>query len=155
VAAAAFKIISGPSRASAGPDGTVWDTTYRDYSGRPTVAVTAVVRDFASGSAPGAHPDFGRSADGGPGRYIHIPAETLGPDGKPPLRSTGHRVTRDGHDAAGNPLPPSRPYIQARPGDTPVEALDDAGGAVTSSATFAQWFRDIPGVNSTASHALT
>lgn len=141
--------------ASAGPETKVWDTSYKDYVGRSSVTLGAVVRDFQSGSAPGAHPDFGRAADAGAGRYANIFAESLDADGKPVFRSTGQKILAEGTDASGNGIPPARSYIASRPGDTSPRIDSAPGGAVTSAASVSQWFRDVPGVNTSSRAELT
>jgi len=140
--------------ASAGPE-KVWDTSYKAYVGAPTISVGAVVRDFQGGSGPDAHPDFGKGADAGAGRYANIFAETLDTGGAPVFRSTGQKILSEGRDANGNIIPPSRSYIASRPGDTPAVLDPSAGGAATSAATVAQWFRDVPGVNTSKRTEIT
>ena len=140
-------------RASAGPE-KLWDTSYKKYMGAPAVSVGAVVRDFDSSGAT-AHPDFGKAADAGAGRYANIFGDALDANGDPVFSSTGQKVLADGTDAEGNIIPPPRTYIGARPGDTAAVLDNTAGGAVTSAATVAQWFSDVPGVNSTTRTDIT
>lgn len=141
-------------RASAGPE-KVWDTSYKKYMGAPTVSVGAVVRDFQAGSDPGAHPDFGKAAEAGAGRYANIFGDALDANGDPVFRSTGQKILSGGTDADGNIIPPTRSYIDARPGDTAAVLDTSAGGAVTSAASVAQWFSDVPGVNTTKRTDIT
>jgi hypothetical protein len=118
------------------------DTDYRDYKVRSVVDVRGVFRDFQPRTATGGHPDFGLLAPGGGGIYFRVAADQLDDASRPQLASTGRKRTRDWLDASSRPVCPTRPYIDARPGDAAGSMSTAAGDVVTSSSTFAQWFRD-------------
>jgi fibro-slime domain-containing protein len=129
-----------PTVAQARPD------PYDPYRNRSSVGIGAAVRDFVPAAA-GGHPDFGRQASRGGGRYLRIPAHMLGADNKPVFSTTGRKLLRDWLDADARPIIYPTSYIQPRPGDTLGDMEDIDGGAITSAATFAQWFRNVRGVN--------
>lgn len=143
------------SRAEPEPQRLEWGTDYRSYVGSNAVTVGAAVRRFQSGAVSNAHPDFRRLATGGPGRYANIMTDELGPDGKPVFRSTGNKVIADWRDAGGNAIAAPRGHVDRLSGDRAGQIDTAAGGAVTSAQSFAQWYRDVPGVNSTSRSTLT
>ncbi len=134
---------------------TAGDPDYEAYRNRTQVPVTGHFRDFKPAGADGGHADFGFQAAAGGGRYANIAADVLAPDGAPQFRSTGFKVFQDWRDAHDRPIPPPRPYIDPRPGDAAGEISAVEGGAVSGAAGFASWFRDTPGVNTTARGTLT
>lgn len=121
-----------------------------------TLKLLGVIRDFRD-----EHPDFERrplnaSGKGAFGHYIEIAADQLGGDGKPVYRSGGRRVSRQWRDAQGRNVTPifsGKSYITQEMGDEAGSA-QGVGSAVVSADTFAQWFRDVPGVNQSATLAL-
>lgn len=127
------------------------DPVFEAYRNRTTVALSGTYWDFSPADGATGHPDFGLSAPDGGGRYAGIAADRLAPDGAPVLHGTGLKVSRQWLDAQGRPIIPPRSYIDALAGDQEGAMSSVEGGAVTSAETFAQWFRDTPGVN-TASH---
>ena len=110
--------------------------------------LTGTVRDFKECTAPGGHPDFEFGISGLSFKNVH---EDLDADGKPVyigggispgrgiwMLGDGTRVSPRVYDliaAAGGSVGPL-PY-----------RMRLNSGAVNSSATFHQWFRDVPGVN--------
>lgn len=112
--------------------------------------LTAVVRDFFS-IGPMAHPDFALPQAS---TRTGIAAAELGPDGKPTLLSrTGSRYTETTSlDAKGSPIHPLHfdPQRSDQRGPSP-SGDGTTTPMVDSSQTFDQWFRDVPGVNRTAS----
>lgn len=129
---------------------TPWSTAYKSYVGQQSTEIAATIRTF-----PTTHPDFtgvGAGTDGA--RYSGITGDYLGPDGKPIFASTGRKILTEWKDAAGRPIIRPRSYIASRPGDTAGSLDTAAGAAVTSAASFNQWFRNTPGVNTSSAASL-
>lgn len=124
-----------------------------------TVTLQGTVRDFLARELSGGHDDFQwRPRDvndrGAFGHYIDIVADELDADGKPVFRSSGRRVSSQWRNAAGDDIMPPRPYIESREGDVAGSA-QSSGLAVHDAAGFAQWYRDVPGVNVSKALPLT
>ncbi len=121
--------------------------TADQHAGLPeTMVLTGVVRDFKARDE-GGHADFQRRPDAGFGHYVYMVADDLDDDGKPAFNSTGYKLFSNWTDANGNPISPPRDHIAQRQGDSNGSIADTTGGALTTPANFAQWFRDVPGVN--------
>ncbi len=120
-----------------------------------TLTLTGTVRDFHERGHPNGHPDFERQPTGGFGHYVGIVADQLGEDGKPVFNSMGYRVSRQATNSSGKPILWGKSYIDTRPGDTNASVSSSTGGAVTSKASFDQWFRDVSGVNKSMSYPIT
>jgi fibro-slime domain-containing protein len=126
------------------------------YSQLPSqLALTGTARDFKEASAKGGHKDFELSPARGFGHYMGEAADALDEDGKPAFASAGRLVTKQWKDKAGNSIISGREYLAAKAGDVKGATEDKTGGAVTSKDTFAQWFRDVPGVNVSVPVTLT
>ncbi|MFM9995796.1 MAG: fibro-slime domain-containing protein [Phycisphaerales bacterium] len=121
---------------------------------KDTAILTGIVRDFRELSARGGHPDFEKRPDAGYGLYHGVPADSLDAEGKPVLASTGRKVITPASDRYGRVIMPTCDYLDARVGDTPAELGASEGGAVTDAASFAQWFRDLSGVNLSRPHTI-
>jgi fibro-slime domain-containing protein len=137
------------------------------------IALIAVVRDFVEREEPDGHPDFERNKDlEADGLMIDVVRPSIGDDGKPVWKSAGTTVDRHNKfkymqwkDSAGRPIC-HRMYDPAL-GDTPGtlvssggddDSKDDGYGAtsgVTTGPNFNQWYRDVPGVNLSATVELT
>ena len=115
----------------------------------PTVASTppeeirllGIVRDFRP--SPDLHPDFDSPQLNGP--YARYVKPTLDAAGKPEYSvGTGRRIQQEFRDGANDKicwcLPPAA-------GDNPGTFGQSSTGAITNAGTFAQWFRDTPGIN--------
>ena len=112
-----------------------------------TVELTGVVRDFRERGSSGGHADFELNPGGGFSQYMRITQDELDADGKPAYRSTGVKLSSQFRDAQGRNIIGPRSYINVKPGDVAGSFDLTKAGAVTNSAGFAQWFRDVPGVN--------
>jgi fibro-slime domain-containing protein len=112
-----------------------------------TITLIGTVRDFRERQVPGGHPDFELRPGDGFGHYVGMVQDELDADGKPVFRSKGKRVIREATDAAGRPIIGPKPYIDSRPGDADPILSNRSGDALTGPERFAQWFRDVPGVN--------
>ncbi|MEX2217658.1 MAG: fibro-slime domain-containing protein [Phycisphaerales bacterium] len=131
--------------ALASPGGPAPDDRYAHFPS--SLTVSGVRRDFRPLGQSGGHPDMELAPPSGPGIYAGIVRDFLGQDGKPVFAGTGWKVTTQAIDGAGRPWIGPKPYITGRTGDSMPVKDAVQGRAVTSSARFAQWFRDVNGVN--------
>jgi fibro-slime domain-containing protein len=121
------------------------------YAGLPSaIHLQGVVRDFRARNTAGGHPDFELSPTAGLGHYVGMVLDQLDSDGKPAMASTGYKVSAQWRDMRGNNICRPRSYIAHRDGDVSGNSSGVQGGALTNSANFAQWYRDVPGVNMSA-----
>jgi len=130
-----------------------------------TLTLTGVVRDFKWGGADarnrgvnesGGHADLEQQPGAGYGHYVGSVADQLDSDLKPVFAGTGFRVNTQATDASNrNRMPMSKSYINARTGDRSGSVGTSAGGSLTTSANFGQWFRDVPGVNMSKTVPIT
>jgi fibro-slime domain-containing protein len=112
--------------------------------------LTGVVRDFRARNAAGGHPDFELSPTAGLGHYVGMVLDNLDPEGKPVMACTGFKVSSEWTDNQNRNIQRPRSYIASRPGDHNGGASGVVGGALTTGLNFAQWYRDVPGVNMSA-----
>lgn len=114
----------------------------------PTMTLTGVCRDFRWGTQTGGHPDFEWVPTDGYAHYANSVADNLDSEGKPVFRSAGFKVTTQARDAQGrNIIPASKSYLETRSGDVKSALSKTTGGSLNGAERFAQWFRDVPGVN--------
>lgn len=107
------------------------------------IRLTAVVRDFKGADEVGGHPDFEKYT--GTTRVGHI-EDALDSDGKPVLKSTSAvEIVKEFTDAAGNNINPA--LYNASLGDVAGELNAKGDDKITSSSSFSQWYRDVPGAN--------
>ncbi len=126
------------------------------YSNLPsTLELKGVIRDFQERSVSGGHTDFERQPSGGFGHYFGICADDLDADKKPVFASTGKLVSTQWKDAQGRQVMPPRAHYPALATDVRGTFNTSKTGAVVSADSFAQWFRDVPGVNLSAPLTLT
>ncbi len=144
LALAGAAVLSAPAPAEA-QDG---------ISGLPdTITLTGVVRDFRERRESNGHPDFERRPDAGFGHYMGNVAMELDEDHKPVFTGEGRKVSRQWSDAQGRPLHPS--LYDGSLGDSAGNWGSYDAGGIQSANSFAQWFRDAPGVNMSKSLDLT
>lgn len=136
--------VSGGS-GSAGGAGSEGSDPYANLPA--TIELTGIVRDFRERSVTGGHSDFEKQPDSGFGCYVQEAADELDADRKPVFRSAGKKVNSFARDASGRNIVGPRSYITARQGDVAPSYASSTGGSVTNAAGFAQWFRDVAGVN--------
>jgi fibro-slime domain-containing protein len=115
----------------------------------PTLALTGTIRDFPPNSG---HPDFLVNPSATPGARSAQNIElNLDGDGKPMYRGGGRRVTKEWEDNGPNRDGNNRRKIAWCAPPLPDDRTGTFGnpdnGGITSRNTFAQWFRDVPGVN--------
>lgn len=120
-----------------------------------TIELTGIIRDFRERTESGGHADFEKKPGAGFGHYFNMVEDELDADGKPVFRSKGFKKTADWLDGQGRRIMPPREYIQPQPGDVAGSMQSSTGDAVTSAETFAQWFRDVPGLNASMPLTLT
>lgn len=119
------------------------------------LTLNGIARDFRERKDPNGHADFERKPSSGFGHYVGMAADELDADGKPTLATTGFKVKKQARSADGHPMLGGKPYIAQRQGDSQAQLNSIEGGGVTSAETFASWFRDTPGVNTSISFPLT
>lgn len=135
----------GATESSSNTDGAVQAATTRN------ITVTAVVRDFQPWGSPGGHPDFQRWS----GRVrVGMLAPRLDDEAKPVAADpAGHEIVREFRDRQGRPINPAL-FNPAR-GDVQGELVPATEPRLESAESFAQWYRDVPGVNAAANVQLT
>ncbi len=113
-----------------------------------TITVTGIVRDFLPG-----HPDFEVTPSNGYGHYRGNIGSELDDDGKPVFVGGGYKVSREWRDSSSTKIC-FETYDSDRGDNEGSQGAAD-NGAITSAETFAQWFRDVPGVNMSTVHRIT
>lgn len=117
------------------------------YAALPSqMTLVGVVRDFKA-KPDGGHNDFQRAPSAGFGHYVGSVADQLDAEGKPVFAGTGLKVSSQWRNAAGKNIMRPRPHVSAAAGDTNGSASSSQGGSLSTAENFAQWFRDVPGVN--------
>ncbi len=110
-----------------------------------TIHLTGVIRDVRASNEAGGHPDF-QTWNGSAGVRIGLVQNTLGPDGTPVFKSvTGAKLAAEFKDSAGRNINPGLydPLLFDTAGTLQV----DGQKRITSAASFATWFEDVPGLN--------
>lgn len=126
------------------------------YAALPSQTVlVGTVRDFKARGQTGGHTDFEWTPTAGYAHYMGQVADTLDSDGLPQFASTGFKVTTQWRNASGNNIMRPRPYLSAMPGDAAGALSSSAGGSLHTADAFRQWFRDVPGTNSSMSVPIT
>jgi fibro-slime domain-containing protein len=150
ISALALATVAGLAVIATPSTGQALDDQYSDWPQQ--IRLTGIVRDFRKyGSGNGAHPDFEQYNTG---HRVGLVAPRLDQDGKPVLASTtGRPVNTQYRDSAGRNIMPSL-YDRNR-GDVAGSLGTTSSKAITSATTFAQWFRDVPGVNMSKNHTIT
>lgn len=126
------------------------------YAALPSQTVlVGTVRDFKARGQTGGHTDFEWTPTGGYAHYMGQVADTLDSDGLPQFASTGFKVNTQWRNAAGSNIMRPRPYLSAMPGDAAGSLSSTAGGSLHTADAFRQWFRDVPGTNTSMSVPIT
>ena len=113
-----------------------------------TITVAGIVRDFLPG-----HPDFDVTPSNGYGHYMGNIDTELDDDGKPVFVAGGYKVKREWRDSDSNKI--CYTLFDSARGDKEGSQGATDNGAITSAETFAQWFRDVPGVNMSNVYRIT
>lgn len=117
-----------------------------------TLTVIGSVRDFRERTVQGGHPDFEIVPSLGYGHYAGNVATTLGADRKPVFTGNGRLVKKQWKDSAGRPICYALP---GKAGDVAGQWGASSTGGVTSSASFNQWFNDVPTINMSRLQSVT
>ncbi|HYD02387.1 MAG TPA: fibro-slime domain-containing protein [Phycisphaerales bacterium] len=106
--------------------------------------LTAVIRDFKAAGSSGGHSDF--ESYGNPHITTGLVNNVLDAQGKPTfLTRRGKQITANYTDSSGRIINPA--HFNASLGDRAGAMSTVGSDQLTSSAKFAQWYRDTPGVN--------
>ncbi len=111
-----------------------------------TLELTGVVRDFIERTKTGGHPDFEAVPANGYGHYMGNLSPMLDEERKPVFVGGGRKVLTQWKTAAGQPILPSLYDHDAGDQVGSLSSYTDKGG-ITSAESFAQWYRDVPGLN--------
>lgn len=117
------------------------------------VVLNGTVRDFREKTHELGHPDFEVRPSGGYGLYAGNIAPALDSAGKPVFVGGGHKLGAPYKDAMGRPI--AWTVFDSARGDTEGRKGVDSSGGISSAESFAQWFRDVPGVNISDTIELT
>ena len=121
-----------------------------------TIQLSGTCRDFKWASETGGHADFEWQPTGGYAHYVGQVADLLDSEGKPAFASTGYKVTTEAADASNrNIMTVPKSYISSKSGDKAGAKSASTGGSLHTSAAFAQWYRDTPGVNLSVNVPIT
>jgi len=140
VVAAAGALGLGAAAMAGGQEGLGGD----DHADLPeTLVLDAVIRDFRPLDQDG-HPDF--QSFGGT-TTVGLVEDTLDGDGLPVARSLrGMKIVEEFTDGQGRNINPA--LFDEDLGDNEGSLSDGpSGNGFTSEQSFAQWYRDVPGVN--------
>lgn len=110
------------------------------------IVLTGTIRDFHARNN-GGHTDFEWRPSGGYGHYVGMVAPDLDDDGKPVYAGGGHKIRSQWKDSSGRAIAPPMAHLPTLPGDRTGQMLSEDGGSLHTPEAFAQWFRDVPGVN--------
>ena len=138
-----------------GPGGTGGAADNYDANAtRPEgINLTGVVRDFRERNIPGGHPDFEVDPVEGFGLCMGNVAPALDADGKPVFTGEGRKCSAQATDSEGRAIHPR--FYNASLGDEPSVMGVSSTAGISSADSFAQWFRNIPGVNMTSALPIT
>lgn len=110
-----------------------------------TLQLTGLVRDFRAKTAHNGHPDFQVAPSAGFGIYNGNVSPMLGSDGKPSYTGGGWLTQSQWKDSSNRPI--CYLLYNSALGDSNGTKGSSSTGAISSAATFGQWFNDEPGTN--------
>jgi fibro-slime domain-containing protein len=144
-AAAGVLAVSQVSSATASASASASPDTYSHLPS--SLELAATIRDFSH-----THPDF-QSYSGN--TTVGLVQSELGEDGLPALKSLrGFKIDKEFKDTNGRNINPA--VFDPSKGDTEGRLVaGGTGNGLTSAESFAQWYRDEPGVNMAKSISLT
>lgn len=117
-----------------------------------SLKLDAVIRDFKAHNEPGGHPDFQRYSGS---TTIGLVKQYLGEDRVPVVNDLrGLKITSEFKDGQGRNINPIlfNPELGDRQG---AVTPGSSSNGLTSESDFAKWYKDVPGVNVSASVELT
>jgi fibro-slime domain-containing protein len=136
--------------------GTTSQSAVDNYASLPSsITLAGTVRDFRARTDSGGHTDFEWQPSSGYAHYLGEAADTLGANGLPSFASAGYKVSTEWKNAAGQNIIPPKSYISAKTGDRAGAKASSTGGSLHTSADFAKWYTDVPGVNQSATIPIT
>jgi len=118
------------------------------------LTVTATIRDFRATTEKNGHPDFERWTGG---TRVGMVKAQLGKDGKPEVADCyGSDIKNEFKDSAGRNIMPVMPgyALTSMTGDVAGTLTKASVKRIDSEESFAQWYRDVPGVNVSGNVAL-
>ena len=115
------------------------------YSSLPSsITLNAIIHDFKANGEKGGHPDF--ESFGGT-TTVSLVKEQLDSDNKPVANSLrGQTISTEFTDKQGRNINPAL-YDASRGDKAGKLTPGGTGNGFTSAERFAQWYRDVPGVN--------
>jgi len=119
-----------------------------------TITLTGTVRDFRERNTPGGHIDFEKKPDNGYGHYMGNIGDQLDADGKPVFVGGGYKVGGQWSDSSGRPIFPGI-YNSSLGDHEGWISKGECPGGIHSAEEYAQWYRDVPGVNMSAPLDIT
>lgn len=119
------------------------------------LVLMGTVRDFKGRAETGGHTDFEWQPSGGYAHYIGQVSNSLSSEGLPEFASTGYKLSSNWRDAQGRNIIKPKEYLSPKTGDVAGSASTSTGGSLHSAEAFSQWFRDVPGVNSSLQVPIT
>lgn len=148
---ARLAFLAGLALAAAGPAAGA-GASEDEFSNLPqTITLTGTVRDFRRFDVASGHPDFEKYNTG---HRMGLVNDQLDSDGKPTLKHRrGLTVNQQFRDSSGNNIIPA--LYDAAKGDTAGRTTLATSDAVLSPESFAQWYRDVAGVNVSFNHSVT
>ena len=125
-----------------------------DDAAPATIDISATIRDFLPRSAAGGHTDFGISAGSGRDVVAGLVSSALGAQRVPAYDGSGQRIQRPWTDSRGRSINPA--LYSSSSGDSAGRFRSGAvTGDILSTASFAQWFTDVPALNLSTDYTLT
>lgn len=164
-AAAVLLMTSQAGLASGGFNNVGGDTGHNDGFGQAddggdavdlpdSLTLTGTVRDFRERNSEGGHIDFEKKPNNGFGHYMGNVGASLDDEGKPYFQGAGFKVGGQWTNSSGQPIHPSL-YDPERGDQAGWISKSECPGGINSAAEFAQWYRDVPGVNMSAPLEIT
>ena len=114
-----------------------------------TQQVTGIVRDFLP-----THPDFNVTPSNGYGHYCGNIETELDAQDKPVFKGGGFRVAKEWRDSQARQICWHLFSLAWDDHEGKGQKGSVDPGAISSEQSFAQWFRDVPGVNMSWPHTL-
>ncbi len=118
------------------------------YAALPSsLTLVGTVRDFKARTETGGHTDFEWAPSAGYAHYMKQVSDSLDSEGIPQFNSVGYKVSSEWKDRSGRNIINPKSYLSVKAGDVNGSLSTSTGGSLHTSADFAKWFRDVPGMN--------